>query len=81
MIFKDILIIFVKLVIYTQIAATLTEKDIIKLVLEKNANSFAENRRKTPKMVIITLNPDCVAISWYKKIIRLSPLTAVYMTI
>jgi hypothetical protein len=42
----------------TQNKAKLCKILIITLVLEKNANFFAENRRKSQKIVIITSTPD-----------------------
>jgi hypothetical protein len=46
-----------KLAFLTQNKATLCKKSIITLVFEKNANFFAENFQKSPKIVIITSVP------------------------
>jgi hypothetical protein len=42
---------------FTQNKAKICEILIITLVFEKNANFFAENCRKSPKIVIITSTP------------------------
>jgi hypothetical protein len=47
-----------KLAFLTQNKAKICEILIITLVFEKNANFFAENFRKSPKIVIITSTPD-----------------------
>jgi hypothetical protein len=46
-----------KLAFLTRNKAKLCKKLIITLVFEKNANFFAENVRKSPKIVIITSTP------------------------
>jgi hypothetical protein len=44
----------------TQTKAKLWKKNlIITMVFEENANFFAENWQKSPKIVIITSTPDC----------------------
>jgi hypothetical protein len=47
-----------KLAFLIQIKAELCKILIITLVFEKNANFFAENCRKSQKIVIITSTPD-----------------------
>jgi hypothetical protein len=47
-----------KLAFWTQNKAKLCKNLIITLVFEKNANFFAENWRKSQKIVIITSVPD-----------------------
>jgi hypothetical protein len=47
-----------KLAFLTQNKAKLCKILIITLVFEKNANFFAENCRKSQKIVIITSTPD-----------------------
>jgi hypothetical protein len=44
----------------TQNKAKLCKTLIITLVIEKNANFFAENCRKSQKIVIITSTPDAL---------------------
>jgi hypothetical protein len=48
----------------TQYKAKLCKILIITLVFEKNANFFAENCRKSQKIVIITLTPGHVRRFW-----------------
>jgi Ni,Fe-hydrogenase III small subunit len=52
-----------KLAFLTQNKAKLCKILILTLVFEKNANFFAENWRKSPKIVIITATPGDQFIS------------------
>jgi hypothetical protein len=47
-----------KIAFFAQITASFCKNFIITLVAEKNANFFAENWQKLPKIVIITSTPD-----------------------
>jgi hypothetical protein len=47
-----------KLAFFAQTTACFAKIVIITLVFEKNANFFAENCRKSQKIVIITSTPD-----------------------
>jgi hypothetical protein len=53
----------------TQNKAKLCKMLIITLVFEKNANFFAENCQKSPKIVIITSTPDW-AIAYFGKFVN-----------
>jgi hypothetical protein len=44
--------------VFAQTTATFCKNLIITLVFEKNANCFAENWQKSPKIVILTSTPD-----------------------
>jgi hypothetical protein len=50
-----------KIVFFTQNKAKLCKKLIITSVFEKNANFFAENWQKLPKLAIITLTPSLIS--------------------
>jgi hypothetical protein len=46
-----------KLAFFAQAIASFCKKFIITLIFDENANFFAENRQKSPKIVIITSTP------------------------
>jgi Ni,Fe-hydrogenase III small subunit len=54
-----------KLAILSQNKAKLCKFLIITLVFEKNANFFAENWRKSQKIVIITSAPVCAVNTFF----------------
>jgi uncharacterized membrane protein YhaH (DUF805 family) len=54
-----------KMAFLTRNKAKLCKNLVITLVFEKNANFFAENCQKSPKIVIITSVPVCIVITHY----------------